>query len=193
MVVAVAAVGMLADPDSGSSTPGGRGGVPRCVAVTGPAGGVAGYRGEQLANAATIAAVGGRMGVPERGWVVAVTAAMQESGLRNLDHGDRDSLGLFQQRPSQGWGSPTQVLTPSYAATQFYRHLLAVPGWTRMSVAGAAQAVQHSGFPGAYARHETAARAVVATIHPIHPARPGGTDVSVHTGQTGAVRAARCA
>ena len=80
------------------------------------------------------------------GWVVAVATAMQESGLRNLGHlGDRndhDSLGLFQLRPSQGWGTPAQALNPTYAATAFYVTLLRVPGWESMPLTEAAQAVQ---------------------------------------------------
>jgi hypothetical protein len=100
----------------------------------------AGLGGDRLANAATIVAVGKQLGVPEQGQVVAITAAITESGLENLDHGDRDSLGLLQQRPSQGWGNPTQILNPSYTIAQFYRHLHAVPGWQQMSVNDAAQA-----------------------------------------------------
>lgn len=125
---------------------------------------VAGYGPDQLANATTIVAVGKQLNIPERGWVVAITAAIQESGLRNLSYGDRDSLGLFQQRPSQGWGSPAQIMNPPYAATQFYQHLLAVPGWQQMSVASAAQAVQRSAFPNAYATHEQVARLIVAIV-----------------------------
>jgi cell wall-associated NlpC family hydrolase len=126
--------------------------------------GMAGYQPDQMTNAATIVAVGSQLNVPEQGWVVAIAAALQESGLRNLDHGDRDSLGLFQQRPSQGWGTPAQVMDPTYAATQFYRHLLAVPGWEQMNVNDAAQAVQHSGTPEAYGPHEQAARAIVRAV-----------------------------
>ncbi|GLZ37861.1 C40 family peptidase [Actinokineospora sp. NBRC 105648] len=124
----------------------------------------AGYRPNQLANAATIVAVGKQLNVPELGWVIAIATAMQESTLNNLDHGDRDSLGLFQQRPSQGWGTPAQILNPTYAATQFYRHLLAIPGWQQMTVTDAAQAVQRSATPNAYARHEQAARQVLIAV-----------------------------
>ncbi|ALG05776.1 hypothetical protein [Kibdelosporangium phytohabitans] len=125
---------------------------------------VPGYTGEQLANAATIVAVGREMGIPQRGWVVAVATAQQESGLRNLSYGDRDSLGLFQQRPSMGWGSPPQVTSPRYAAMKFYERLRGVRGWQQMSVTTAAQAVQRSGFPNAYARHEKTARAIVTAV-----------------------------
>jgi len=126
--------------------------------------GVAGYGPDQLANAAVIAAVGKQLNVPEEGQVAALAAAMQESSLTNLDHGDRDSLGLFQQRPSQGWGTPAQIMNPTHAATQFYQHLLAVPGWQQMSVNDAAQAVQRSGTPAAYGPHEQAARNVLTAV-----------------------------
>lgn len=160
VVAAVAAVGYLAGPDTGHGSV-----AEPCVVRGAAAGSVAGYGAGQVGNAAVIVAVGKRMGVPHRGRVVAVATAMQESALRNLDHGDRDSLGLFQQRPSQGWGTPAQVRNPTYAATRFYQGLLAVPGWQVMSVNNAAQAVQRSGYPDAYAQHEPAARAVVAAVN----------------------------
>ncbi|HSO96384.1 MAG TPA: hypothetical protein VLV81_10120 [Acidimicrobiia bacterium] len=115
---------------------------------------------EQAANVTTIAAVGKRMGLPDHAVTVAVATALQESGLRNLTQGDRDSLGLFQQRPSQGWGTPSQILTPSYAAAAFYQHLITVPGWETLPVTDAAQRVQRSGSPSAYARWESEARVV---------------------------------
>lgn len=119
-----------------------------CEART--AAGVVSLRPEQMANAATIAAVGIRRRVPERGIVVALATALQESKLLNLDYGDRDSLGLFQQRPSQGWGTPEQIRDPRYAAHRFYAALLRVPGWQNMRVTDAAQRVQRSAFPEAY-------------------------------------------
>jgi hypothetical protein len=99
----------------------------------------------QLANAQIIAEVVVNMGVPAPGVTIAIATALHESGLQNLNYGDRDSLGLFQQRPSQGWGSPAQILNPTYAAQQFYSRLLQVPGWRSMSTTDAAQAVQRSG------------------------------------------------
>lgn len=116
---------------------------------------------EQAGHAATIKAVGARMGVPAQGQVVAVAAALQESGLRNLPYGDRDSVGLFQQRA--GWGTVAQRMRPQTAATGFYRALLKVPGWQSMTVTQAAQAVQRSAYPGAYAKWEAQARAIVGT------------------------------
>jgi hypothetical protein len=157
-VVLVAAVGGVLAGITGDSPV-------ACTPSHPPSTEVPGYDAEQVANAATVVAVGRQLNIPERGWVVAVATAMQESGLRNLDHGDRDSLGLFQQRPSQGWGTPVQVLDPTYAATEFYRHLHAVPGWEAMDVNAAAQAVQRSGTPHAYARHEQAAREIVSALN----------------------------
>ncbi|OXM44509.1 C40 family peptidase [Amycolatopsis alba] len=145
-----------------------------------PTGVVPGLTAEQLGNAAIIVAVGTQMNVPEPGWVVALAAAMQESKLRNLRYGDRDSLGLFQQRPSMGWGSPQQITTPTYAATKFFERLTATPDWQTMSVNDAAQTVQGSGFPNAYAQHEDTARTVVAAVSGVRcqpaPARTGTGD-----------------
>jgi hypothetical protein len=109
---------------------------------------------EQMANAATIAAVGITRKVPPRAIVVALAAAQQESKLYNLPEGDRDSVGLFQQRPSQGWGSQGQILDPRYSAGKFFDALVKVPGWETMQLATAAQAVQKSGHPSAYQRWE---------------------------------------
>ena len=119
---------------------------------------------EQARNAATIAAVGLRMGLPDHAVTIALAAALQESKLRNLSYGDRDSLGLFQQRPSQGWGSPDQISDPAYAATVFYQRLRSVPGWQTLSVTAAAQRVQHSDAPQAYARWEGLARVAAAAL-----------------------------
>lgn len=114
---------------------------------------------EQANNAALIAAVGVREGLGVAGVTVALATAIQESSLRNLDHGDRDSIGLFQQRPSQGWGSVEQIVDPYYSTETFYAALVKVGGWEQMAVTDAAQAVQRSGFPLAYADHESEARA----------------------------------
>lgn len=133
------------------------------------------FTAEMRANAAVIVAVGRREHVPDYGIVIALAAAMQESGLRNLDHGDEDSLGLFQQRPSSGWGSPAQIMDPTSAAMAFYggannpnrgrtRGLLDIPGWQSMPLTQAAQAVQISAYPTAYAAWESTARAWLASI-----------------------------
>ncbi|MDO5711008.1 MAG: hypothetical protein Q4P32_04615, partial [Micrococcales bacterium] len=112
---------------------------------------------EQAANASTIAAVSVQRRLPTRAAVIAIATAMQESKLRNLDHGDRDSLGLFQQRPSQGWGTAAQVQDAHYASGLFYNHLVKVPSWQTRPLTEVAQAVQRSGFPEAYAKHEAEA------------------------------------
>lgn len=117
---------------------------------------------EQLTNAQTIVTVAVQRKLPKRAAVIAVSASMVESQLRNLPYGDRDSLGLFQQRPSQGWGSPEEILNPTYAANKFYDHLVAVPGWDTMPPGVAAQEVQRSGFPDRYAPREAAAAELVA-------------------------------
>ena len=135
----------------------------------GLAGGRAGVRigdltDEQRTNAAAIIGVAKGMGAPPRAWLVALTTAMQESTLRNLGYGDRDSLGLFQQRPSQGWGSPTEVTDPVHSTTIFMQRLMAIPGWETLPVTVAAQAVQRSGFPDAYAKWEGLASQLVAQL-----------------------------
>ncbi|GIM89066.1 hypothetical protein Ato02nite_008590 [Paractinoplanes toevensis] len=104
----------------------------------------------QMANAATITAVGIRRGMPERAVVIALATALQESKLENLDDGDRDSVGLFQQRPSQGWGTVEKIKDPRYAADKFYTALKKVKGYQKMRVTDAAQKVQRSAYPNAY-------------------------------------------
>jgi hypothetical protein len=119
---------------------------------------------EQAKNASTIAAVGVSMNVPSFGIEVALATARQESKLHNLDYGDRDSVGLFQQRPSQGWGTQAQILNPVYSTTKFYQALLNVSGWQNMSLTQAAQAVQKSGSPTAYAQWEQFATVLSAVF-----------------------------
>jgi hypothetical protein len=114
----------------------------------------------QAANAATIAAVGRRYGLPDHAVTIALATALQESKLVNLSYGDRDSVGLFQQRPSMGWGTPQQLQDPVYAAGAFYDRLTKIRGWQNASVTDAAQAVQRSGAPYAYADWESEARAL---------------------------------
>ena len=120
---------------------------------------------EQLANAKAIMSAGQKMHLPARAWVIAIATSMQESQLKNIgdlgDANDHDSLGLFQQRPSSGWGSPQQLTDPAYAATAFYKGLVDVKGWNTMSLTDAAQAVQVSAFPDHYAKWETVASNMV--------------------------------
>jgi hypothetical protein len=125
---------------------------------------------EMRRHAEIIVASGRTAGAGDAGIVIALAAAAQESGLRNVQHGDRDSLGLFQQRPSSGWGTPAEVLDPVRASLAFFggpvnpnpgvtRGLLDVPGWESMTVTEAAQTVQISAYPNHYAKWETSARA----------------------------------
>ncbi|MGC0328099.1 cell wall-associated NlpC family hydrolase [Streptomyces sp. SAI-170] len=134
---------------------------------------------EQIPNAQTIVATGIGLHIPKRGQVIALATAMQESRLRNLSGGDRDSLGLFQQRPSQGWGIPDQIRDPVYASERFYKALLQVKGWQQMTVTQAAQAVQKSGYPDAYAQWEplaTALQTAIAATFPGAGSDSSGTD-----------------
>ncbi|WP_240503319.1 heavy metal transporter [Streptomyces prasinopilosus] len=119
---------------------------------------------EQAVNAATITAAGTAREMPERAVAIALATALQESALRNIDYGDRDSLGLFQQRPSQGWGTPEEIMDPAYSAGKFYEGLAEVPGYTRLPLTVAAQRVQLSGFPQAYAKHEPDATLLAAAL-----------------------------
>jgi len=134
---------------------------------------------EQAENAALITAVAIDRGMPARAATIALATAYQESKLYNLESGDRDSLGLFQQRPSQGWGSREQILDPYYAANAFYDQLAKLDGYEGMRVTVAAQRVQRSGFPEAYADHEADARVLASALTGNSPhafsCRLGGT------------------
>lgn len=140
---------------------------------------IAGLDEAQTGNAALIVAVAQRRGLPPRAMVVAIATALQESDLRNVASTavpdsmgyphqgvevDHDSVGLFQQRPSQGWGSVAELMDPEHSTDLFLDALARVPGWESMSVAGAAQAVQRSAYPDAYSRHESQAEQAVAAL-----------------------------
>jgi hypothetical protein len=140
---------------------------------------VAGLDQRQMNNAKSIVDAGKSMGLPKRAMVIAVACAMQESNLHNLasevlpesfsytDEGtgsDHDSVGLFQQRPSSGWGTVKDLMNPDYAAKQFYAALIKIPGWDTMALTYAAQTVQVSAYPDAYAKHEANAQAVVDAL-----------------------------
>jgi len=135
---------------------------PSCTATAPP--GQATLDPAQTANAATIAAVGKREGMSDHAVTIALAAAFQESRLMNLDYGDADSVGLFQQRPSQGWGTPAQLQNPRYAAASFYQALTKVQGWPTMEVTDAAQHVQRSAAPDAYAQWEPQARLLAQVL-----------------------------
>jgi cell wall-associated NlpC family hydrolase len=115
----------------------------------------------QKANAQIIYNIAASLGLPHQAAVIAIATAMQESRLQNLPYGDADSLGLFQQRPSQGWGTPAQIMNPVNAATAFYSALVRVPDWQSLPVAVAAQDVQRSANPGAYAQWQDLATTLV--------------------------------
>ncbi|MBO0821863.1 MAG: C40 family peptidase, partial [Nocardiopsaceae bacterium] len=124
----------------------------------------------QISNARVIYNVAASMGLPQRAAVIGIATAMQESRLENVSYGTSDSLGLFQQRPSQGWGSPAEIMQPVYAATAFYQHLVSVPGWQSLPVTVAAQAVQKSAYPSAYAQWQPLASALAAAFSGSSPA-----------------------
>ncbi len=155
-VVVVVGVGMLGDDGGLFPSP------EECVAD------VDGHRVElsleQSENASLITAISVRRGLPARAASIALATAYQESDLFNLEHGDRDSVGLFQQRPSQGWGSAEEILDPVFATNAFYDALVNLDGYETMEITVAAQAVQRSGFPDAYADHEADARAIASAL-----------------------------
>jgi len=123
-----------------------------CTFGNGSAGGPYTLSPAQAQNAAIITAVGLQKGLPDHAATVALATSLQESRLLNLPYGDLDSVGLFQQRPSQGWGTTAQIMDPTYAAGAFFDHLVQVPGWDSLPVTEAAQLVQHSATPDAYAQ-----------------------------------------
>jgi len=125
---------------------------------------------EQAVNASIIVAASVERGLPEQAAVIALATAYQESGLRNLDYGDRDSLGLFQQRPSYGWGTEEELQDPWYSSNRFYEELVKFDNWETTDVNDIAQKVQRSGHPEAYRKHETNARAVAAALRGSAPA-----------------------
>ncbi|MDX6371520.1 MAG: hypothetical protein QOD98_508 [Nocardioidaceae bacterium] len=134
----------------------------------------------QARYAGLITAIAVQRGMPARAASIALAAAYQESNLRNLDNGDRDSAGLFQQRPSQGWGTEAQVRDPVYATNAFYDALAKVDGYEQLEITVAAQEVQRSGFPDAYADHEDDARTLASALTGNSPegfsCRLGSTD-----------------
>ncbi|SCF14717.1 hypothetical protein GA0070607_6117 [Micromonospora coriariae] len=121
---------------------------------------------EQTANVKAIIAATKKAGLPERAAVISIATSLQESKLENLGHlgdmNDHDSLGLFQQRPSSGWGTPEQITNPEYSTTAFLKGLKQVDGWQDMALTDAAQTVQVSAYPDAYAQWEQQAADLVA-------------------------------
>jgi hypothetical protein len=119
---------------------------------------------DQAHFASIIAGVSVRRGLPPRAASIALATAYQETGIRNLDYGDRDSVGLFQQRPSQGWGTKKQLMDPNYAAGQFYDALVKIKNWETDDINNVAQKVQRSGHPEAYNDHEADARVLASAL-----------------------------
>jgi hypothetical protein len=119
---------------------------------------------EQAENATLIAAIGVSRGLPARAVSIALATAYQESKIRNLTSGDRDSEGLFQQRPSQGWGTSAQVQDPYYATNAFYDALEKIPDYKTLRITEAAQKVQRSGYPEAYEDHAPDARTLASVL-----------------------------
>jgi hypothetical protein len=149
----------LADPLPGQQ---------RCVAKAGGASTVLTL--EQAALTSIIVGLSVRRGLPPRAASIAMATVYQETGIRNLDGGDRDSVGLFQQRPSQGWGTPAQLQDPYYATNRFYDALVKIDGWETGDINDVAQQVQRSGFPEAYRDHESDARVLASTLTGHSPA-----------------------
>ncbi|GGO12820.1 M23 family metallopeptidase [Micromonospora parathelypteridis] len=169
--------GLGGDPENGDTLAGWGCGPVRPVDIAAELPRFTEYGDAQVRNAAIIIKVGQDLGVPSRGWVIALATAMQESALRNLANStvpeslalphegvgaDHDSLGLFQQRP--GWGSVAERLTPAYAARKFYEKLVKVPSWQRRPLSVVAQQVQISAYPDAYAKHEELASKLVDAL-----------------------------
>jgi hypothetical protein len=119
---------------------------------------------DQAHFASIIAGVSVRRGLPPRAASIAIATAYQETGIRNLDYGDRDSVGLFQQRPSQGWGTKQQLMDPEYAAGRFYDALVKIENWETADITDVAQQVQRSGYPEAYRDHEADGRVLASTL-----------------------------
>ncbi len=119
---------------------------------------------EQAENAALIVAISVQRGLPARAASIALATAYQESKIYNIEHGDRDSIGLFQQRPSQGWGTVEQILDPVYSINRFYDALLEVEDYQTLEITVAAQEVQRSAYPDAYADHEADARVLASAL-----------------------------
>lgn len=141
----------------------------------------------QADNASIIYNVGASRGLPPKAMAIAIATSMQEATLHNLGSGDRDSVGLFQQRPSQGWGTIAQIMDPKYAAGKFYDALVKVPNWQAIPLTQAAQAVQRSAFPFAYAKWEGMANAAVQALTQSAQGQSNASSLTTGLGGTGAL------
>ncbi len=163
-------------------------GGPRCQATA--SGTSVDFDPSQTAYAATIEAVAEKRGLPARAATIAIATAIQESKLRNLKYGDRDSVGLFQQRPSQGWGTVEQILDPVYSTNKFYDALVKIDGYEGMRITEIAQKVQKSAYPEAYADHEQQGRLLASTLSGHSPEGLGCRLNDATTGDPAALKAA---
>jgi hypothetical protein len=145
----------------------------------------------QQQTVSMIISIGKQRNLPSRAWQVAIQAGMQESGLRDLPGGDRDSAGIFQMRPSQGWGTYAQITDPAYAINKFYNVLSGIPNWQRLRPGAAAQDVERSAFPLAYNNWEAMAAFLIEHVGQV--ADPtgcgGGTGNSLPTASATAAKA----
>ena len=163
-------------------------GGPRCQATA--MGSSVDFDPSQTAYAATMVAIAEKRGLPTRAATIAIATALQESKLRNLTYGDRDSVGLFQQRPSQGWGTVKEILDPVYATNTFYDALVKVDGYEAMEITKIAQEVQKSAYPDAYADHEQEGRLLASTLGGHSPGGLGCRLDDASTGDAAALKAA---
>jgi hypothetical protein len=157
-VAALAVYGILRSRGVAPPTPGQQ----RCVATA--SGSSTALTLDQAHYASIIVGVSVKRDLPPRAATIALATAYQETGIRNLDYGDRDSVGLFQQRPSQGWGTEKQLMDPYYATNTFYNALVKVKNWTKRDITKVAQAVQRSAYPDAYRDHEADARNIASAL-----------------------------
>ncbi|MGI3780856.1 MAG: hypothetical protein ACRYG2_08760 [Janthinobacterium lividum] len=148
---------------------------------------------DQAHYASIVVGLSVRRGLAPRAGSIAMATVYQETGIRNLDYGDRDSVGLFQQRPSQGWGTEKQLMDPYYATTKFYNALVRVRDWETRDITRVAQAVQRSAYPDAYRDHEPDARVLASALTGqttrsltclVHPDADGDADALAESLQT---------
>ena len=158
VVVALGVRGWLRDRGVAPPQPGEE----RCVATVGDRDVVLDL--DQAHYTSIVVGLSVRRGLAPRAGSIAMATVYQETGIRNLDYGDRDSVGLFQQRPSQGWGSEKQLMDPYYATTKFYNALVRVRDWETRDITKVAQAVQRSAYPDAYRDHEPDARVLASAL-----------------------------
>jgi hypothetical protein len=143
---------------------------------------------DQAHFASIITGISVRRGLPPRAASIALATAYQETGIRNLDYGDRDSVGLFQQRPSQGWGTKRQLMDPYYATGKFYDTLVKIDNWENADINDVAQKIQLSGYPEAYRDHEADARILASALSGLSAAGFSCLDRSGTTGDTKGLR-----